>query len=57
MPTSDAGGDREIRVPAVLDVEHRHHRGREAADGADREVDLAEQQHVDDADRDQARPP
>ena len=38
----------------MLDVEDRHHRGREAADGADREVDLAEQQHVDDADRDQA---
>ncbi len=48
-----AGGDRQVGVPAVLDVEHGHHRGGEAADGADREVDLAEQQHVDDADRDQ----
>ena len=53
-PAQHAGGDREVRVPAVLDVEHRHHRGRETADGADREVDLPQQQHVHDADRDQA---
>ena len=54
MPDRDRGGDRQVGVPAVLDVEDRHHRRGEAADRADREVDLAEQQHVDDADRDQA---
>ena len=51
----EPGDDRQVGGPAVLDVEHRHHRGGEAADGADREVDLAEQQHEDDADRDQRR--
>ncbi len=49
----DRGGDRQVGVPAVFDVQHRHHRRREPADGADREVDLPEQQDVDDADRDQ----
>ena len=39
-------------TPAVLDVEHGHHRRGEAADRADREVDLAEQQDEHDADRD-----
>ena len=48
----EAGQDREPRVEPLFDGQDRHHRRREAADGADRQVDLAEQQHEDDADRD-----
>ena len=48
----EAGEDRELGRKALLDGEHRHHRRGEAADGADREVDLAEQQDEHDADRD-----
>ena len=49
--TRTAGGDSDVRIPAVLDVQHRHHRARETADRADRQVDLAQQQHVHDTDR------
>ncbi len=52
MPIRSAGDDRQLGRQALLDAEHGHHRGREAADGADREVDLAEQEDEDDADRD-----
>jgi hypothetical protein len=38
----------------VLDVQHRHDRRGEPAHGADRQVDLAEQENVHDPDRDQA---
>ncbi|HMJ32846.1 MAG TPA: hypothetical protein VK501_02925, partial [Baekduia sp.] len=50
-PTED---DRRARGPAVLDGEHRGDGGAESADGTDRQVDLAEQQHEHHADRDQA---
>ena len=53
-PTAMAGGDRGPGRPAVLHVEHRHHCGGEPADRADRQVDLAEQQHEHDAHRDRA---
>ena len=52
VPDSEPGEQTEQRRPAVLDAEHRHHAGGEAADRADREVDLAEQQDEHDADRD-----
>ena len=38
----------------MLGVQDRHAGSRQAADRPDREVDLAEQQHEDDSDRDQA---
>ena len=43
----------ERRHPLV-DHQHGHHRGRHAAHRADRQVDLAEQQHQHDAERDDA---
>jgi len=50
----DAGRDRQVGRPAVLGAQHSRDRRRHAAHGTDREVDLAEQQHQHDADRDQA---
>src|SRR5215207_648732 len=41
-PDRERGHDSKDRRPAVLDTEDRHHAGCQAADGADREVDLAE---------------
>ena len=48
---TDAGDDRQIRIPPVFDVQNGHHRRGKAAHCADREVDFTEQQHVDDARR------
>ena len=46
--------DRRPRAPARLDREGRGDGGGEAADGADGEIDLAQQQHEHDPDRDRA---
>ena len=37
----DRGGDRQVRVPAVFDVQHGHHRGGEAADTAPTERSIS----------------
>src|SRR5690606_35336328 len=53
-PDQDGGGDGCQRGPPLLDRQHRHQPGGEAADRADRVVDLAEQETQRQADRDGA---